>query len=202
MADIENIRLEVPGVKWIRFITQLPGYVWELNSEVHGEVRNLGEFTNFRYEEPKTLIFDFESRSMYGDQLVRDHANNNVAFSVRVERETDHPDRFEGFIHVFVTGWIMMAEPPTTVCDEPSCEKIFPAMDAYRSVQFPERMICPECFQKGEKLKRYKMKEGEDGGAEDSGPRFGNFPRRIQEGELEGDVAPVPTDVESGTGTS
>lgn len=181
--EIRDIKIPIPGAGQVRWVDNLEAFEWQLTAEIHGEVRELGKLFNFRFEAPNTCIADFDSGSMYGDQLIRDYNERNVSFSVHLSPERDServPNWKEGKIQFCVTGWLMMPEPPTTVCDD--CEQKFPAMDAqehggsqeqwfmgYRSLEFPSRVVCPKCHKKGATAGRYREKEdGQEGTAENN----------------------------------
>lgn len=159
MTILEGIRIDVP--EDIEFECVLSDFVWDFEADIHGSTRVLGRFFNFRLD-GHNLVFDFASRSTYGDQFMNDYRSNNVTVSIHREPERTEGEYVHGILHLQVLGFLTMSEPPTTACDEPHCGKVFPAVDAYRSTKHPERLICPECFEKGVASGRYKMPvEGE-----------------------------------------
>jgi len=170
MTEIKDIKITIPGAGRVQFIDDLEIFEWELVTEVHGQVRELGKLTHFRFEDPNVVTADFISAGMYGDQLIRDYNERNASFTAHLSPEREVEGMKEGNVQFCVTGWLMMPEPPTTACDD--CGKKFPAMDAqhhggsqeqwflgFRSEQWPDRVLCPECFERGKEFYRYKEKE-------------------------------------------
>lgn len=156
---LEGIEVTVPPD--IEFECILSNFTWDFEADLHGETRLLGRFFNFRLDGGK-FVFDFASRSTYGDQFISDFRSNNVTVSIHREPERTEGEYVYGVLHLQVLGFLTMTEPPTTACDEPVCGKVFPAVDAYRSTRDSERLICPECYQRGVEIGRYKARqEGE-----------------------------------------
>lgn len=156
MSILEDIRIDVPAD--IEFECILSDFVWDFEAEIHGANRLVGRFFNFKLDGGK-LVFDFASRSTYGDQFISDYRSNNVTVSIHREPERTEGEYIFGLLHLQVLGFLTMTEPPTTACDEPMCQKIFPAVDAYRSTEQGGRMICPECYEHGQESGRYKLRQ-------------------------------------------
>ncbi len=172
MSTIDGIRLNIPAD--IEFECLLADFTWDFEANVHGENRLLGRFFNFRLDGSE-LVLDFVSGSTYGDQFVNDYRTNNVTVSIHREPERTEGDYIHGLLHLQVLGFLTMSEPPTTACNEPACGKIFPAVDAYRSTEFPDRLVCPECYQSGESKGRFKLRTEDD-----EAPSRGNIPMRVR----------------------
>lgn len=170
MSTLEGIRLNIPAD--IEFECVLADFTWDFEANVHGENRLMGRFFNFRLD-GNELVLDFVSRSTYGDQFVHDYRTNNVTVSIHREPERTEGDYIHGLLHLQVLGFLTMSEPPTTSCDD--CGKIFPAVDAYRSTEFADRLICPECYESGGSKGRYKLRTGEDAALS-----TGNIPMRTR----------------------
>jgi hypothetical protein len=170
------MRIEVPIPEEIKIVQSvaLAEFIWNVTAEIYGVERDLATCSNFRVE-PSFLSFDLEPNLMFGDQLVKDINSGQVQARITIKPETVHGEITEGPVIVQLVGRLNVPEAATTACDEVRCRKVFPVMDAYRSLRFPERQICPECFERGKGMKRFKEVES---GKEESGINFGNIPAR------------------------
>ena len=173
-----RLEVSVPEGTKLTPAARLDELHFDLAADIYGEERKLGVCSGFRFD-PPVVSFEFEPAEPFGDQLIRDLNSGMVQMSIFIQEEFVVDQIVTGPAVVQFVGRLNVPEPATTACDEPSCGKVFPVMDAYDSLRWPGRQVCPECFEKGQKSKRFKLKEVNDG---QEGPEisFGNIPARAR----------------------
>jgi hypothetical protein len=152
---------------------ELRAFTWDVKASIYGEEMLVGRFVNFRVKADDTavLFFDFESLSDYSELLAKDIERNNLRLNVTTEKRPDGH-----YIILTLEGRLSVPdEPPTTVCSEVSCNKVFPAVNAYKSTK-NDRLVCPDCFKRGEKIGTKRLRKGEGDGL--SGQSATGFPER------------------------
>ena len=172
---IRDIRADVGQRYELSYLPHVEGLVVSVDAEIQGDTRWLGNLVNFRLEPPSVVVFDFEEASEFGVLFAQDFRNGRVRFGAQFKPDDlgPKPDgSVMGDIVLEIEGTLTTVELPTTACAE--CPKLFPVCDAYRSVRNPDRLICPECFNKGQAAG--KMKEAASG-AQNQGATPGRIPR-------------------------
>lgn len=158
------MRIQVPIPEEVELMVEffnLENAVWNVTAEIYGVERDLATCSNFRVE-PSFISFDLDPNPVFGDQLVKDINSGQVQARITIKPEVTHGGEIvEGPVIVQLVGRLNVPEAATTACDEVRCGKVFPVIDAYRSLRFPDRQICPECFERGKGIKRFKLNEGE-----------------------------------------